>query len=122
MERCRVTPERIELACRAAVAAVLAQVVKITGVACDAQVQCVFNQYVNPIGLENLQWKFYFLYIAILVFQCLVIYFYYVETKGPTLEEIAVLFDGEDANVGGNDVQRDEKAVLGNSADHKEHV
>ena len=76
----------------------------------------VFNQYVNPIGLENLQWKFYFLYIAILVFQCLVIYFYYVETKGPTLEEI------EDANVGGNDVQRDEKAVLGNSADHKEHV
>ncbi|KAH7370173.1 general substrate transporter [Rhexocercosporidium sp. MPI-PUGE-AT-0058] len=82
----------------------------------------VFNQYVNPIGLENLQWKFYFLYIAILVFQCLVIYFYYVETRGPTLEEIAVLFDGEDANVGGNDVHRDDKAVLSKSADHKEHV
>ncbi|KAF4775974.1 hypothetical protein HER10_EVM0002342 [Colletotrichum scovillei] len=43
----------------------------------------VLNQYVNPIGLSSLAWKFYFVYI----------------TKGPTLEEIAVLFDGKDAKV-----------------------
>ncbi|RMZ38925.1 MFS sugar transporter [Aspergillus flavus] len=60
----------------------------------------VFNQYVNPIGLERLQWKFYFVYIAILVVECLCIWFLFVETKGPTLEEIAALFDGDDANVG----------------------
>ncbi|BCS30126.1 sugar porter family MFS transporter [Aspergillus puulaauensis] len=59
----------------------------------------VFNQYVNPIGLEELQWRFYFVYIAILVVECLCIYFLFVETKGPTLEEIAVLFDGEKANM-----------------------
>lgn len=60
----------------------------------------VFNQYVNPIGLEHLQWRYYFVYIAILVVECLCIWFLYVETRGPTLEEIALLFDGKDANVG----------------------
>ncbi|KAF2016646.1 general substrate transporter [Aaosphaeria arxii CBS 175.79] len=59
----------------------------------------IFNQYVNPVGLEALKWKFYIVYIVVLVLECLAIYFLYVETKGPTLEEIAVLFDGEDAAV-----------------------
>lgn len=62
----------------------------------------VFNQYVNPIGLENLQWRFYFVYIAILVIECLCIWFLFVETKGPTLEEIAALFDGEKASLSGS--------------------
>jgi hypothetical protein len=35
-----------------------------------------------------------------LVIECLVIYFFFVETKGPTLEEIAVLFDGQDSAAG----------------------
>ena len=60
----------------------------------------VFNQYVNPIGLQHLQWRYYFVYIAILVIECLCIWFLFVETKGPTLEEIAELFDGKDANIG----------------------
>ncbi|KLU87965.1 hypothetical protein MAPG_06955 [Magnaporthiopsis poae ATCC 64411] len=59
----------------------------------------VFNQYVNPIGLEALQWRYYFFYIAILVIEVLCIWFLFVETKGPTLEEIAELFDGRDAKV-----------------------
>lgn len=63
----------------------------------------VFNQYVNPIGLESLKWRFYFVYIVILVIECLCIWFLIVETKGPTLEEIAELFDGEHANVAGNE-------------------
>ncbi|KAL4737131.1 hypothetical protein BDV11DRAFT_172270 [Aspergillus similis] len=42
-------------------------------------------------------WKFYFVYVAVLVIECLVIWLYFVETRGPTLEEIAVLFDGQDA-------------------------
>lgn len=64
----------------------------------------VFNQYVNPIGLESLQWRFYFVYIAILVVECFCIWFFFVETQGPTLEEISALFDGENANVAGNDM------------------
>lgn len=57
----------------------------------------IFNQYVNPIGIETLAWKFYFVYIVVLVIEVAVIYVYYVETRGPTLEEIAVLFDGPDS-------------------------
>ncbi|PSN59655.1 general substrate transporter [Corynespora cassiicola Philippines] len=64
----------------------------------------IFNQYVNPIGLEALEWKFYIVYIVVLVLECLAIYFLYVETRGPTLEEIALLFDGENANVAGPSV------------------
>lgn len=81
----------------------------------------VFNQYVNPVGIEVLGWKFYLVYVVVLVLECLAIYFLYVETRGPvrvslnraarrvltsnqTLEEIAILFDGEDANVAGANV------------------
>lgn len=74
------------------------------------QLSGVFNQYVNPIGLEKLAWKFYFVYIAVLVIECLIIYFYYVETRGPTLEEVAILFDGEDANVAAQQVSDSPKS------------
>jgi MFS family permease len=57
----------------------------------------VAKNYINPIGLRELQWRFYFVYIAILIVECIAIWFLFVETKGPTLEEIAVLFDGKDA-------------------------
>ncbi|KAL3461660.1 general substrate transporter [Aspergillus heterothallicus] len=67
---------------------------------CVAALAGIYNQYVNPLGLEALQWRFYFVYVAVLVMECVVIWFYFVETRGPTLEEIAVLFDGEEARVG----------------------
>ncbi|OJJ45208.1 hypothetical protein ASPZODRAFT_69905 [Penicilliopsis zonata CBS 506.65] len=59
----------------------------------------VLNQYVNPIGLAHLAWKFYFVYIVILVIEVLAIYFLFVESRGPTLEEMAVLFDGPEADI-----------------------
>ncbi|KAK2026937.1 general substrate transporter [Colletotrichum zoysiae] len=67
---------------------------------CFTALSGVFNQWVNPLGLEQLQWRFYFVYIAVLVIECLVIYFFFVETKGPTLEEISMLFDGKDSAAG----------------------
>ncbi|EFQ32496.1 uncharacterized protein GLRG_07766 [Colletotrichum graminicola M1.001] len=67
---------------------------------CFTALSGVFNQWVNPLGLEQLQWRFYLVYVAVLVIECLVIYFFFVETKGPTLEEIAMLFDGENSAAG----------------------
>jgi len=58
-----------------------------------------FNSYVNPIGMDNLGYKYYFVYIAWLPVEVLVIYFFYKETKGRTLEELAVVFDGQVAEV-----------------------
>ncbi|KAH8649241.1 general substrate transporter [Xylariales sp. PMI_506] len=67
---------------------------------CFTALSGVFNQYVNPVGLDSLAWRFYFVYIAVLVIECLVIWFYFVETRGPTLEEIAIIFDGQDTPAG----------------------
>lgn len=47
-----------------------------------------------------------------LVLECLAIYFLYVETRGPTLEEIAILFDGDDANVVGANVALDQNGNM----------
>lgn len=57
------------------------------------------NQYVNPIGLANIGWKFYIFYVVILVVESIIAYGWFIETKGRALEEIAVLFDGEEADV-----------------------
>lgn len=46
-----------------------------------------------------------------LVIECLVIFFFFVETKGPTLEEIAVLFDGENSAAGTARTQAQEKVM-----------
>ena len=55
----------------------------------------VFNQFCNPIALEAIAWKFYFVYIGTLTAMIPTIYFLFPETKGRTLEEIAKVFDGE---------------------------
>jgi MFS family permease len=60
-----------------------------------------FNTFVNPIGIANLGWKYYFVYIVWLSIETLIIFFVYPETKGPTLEELAVIFEGEKAKVSG---------------------
>ncbi|KAI9147075.1 Lactose permease [Paramyrothecium foliicola] len=82
-----------------------------------------FGQYVNPIGIKNLGWKYYIVYEAWLVIelssnssayfsprntsrpkhnlnmvQLIVVYFLFPETKGATLEEIVIAFDGDDVD------------------------
>ncbi|KAG1731213.1 general substrate transporter [Suillus paluster] len=55
----------------------------------------IFNQYVNPIALEALQWKYYLVYLFWLCFEFVFCYFFIIETKNHTLEETAVIFDGD---------------------------
>jgi MFS family permease len=57
------------------------------------------NQYVNPVGLENIGWRYYIVYVAVLVVESFIAYGWFLETKGKALEEIAVIFDGESADV-----------------------
>jgi MFS family permease len=58
-----------------------------------------FNLFVNPIGLLSLQWKYYLVFVAWLAIETLVIFFVYPETKGPSLEEIAMIVEGPGAKV-----------------------
>lgn len=56
-----------------------------------------FGQYVNPIGIDNAGWKFYFFYEGFLLIQAVTVIFFFIETRGATLEEISRTFDGQDA-------------------------
>jgi hypothetical protein len=62
----------------------------------SAYTSLFLNVFANPIALEKIGWKYYILYIALLILICLTIYFVYPETKGHSLEEMARLFDGDD--------------------------
>ncbi|KAJ7513030.1 general substrate transporter [Mycena galericulata] len=57
----------------------------------------IFNQYVNPIALGHIHWKYYIVYCAWLAFEGVFLYFYVIETKNRTLEETAAIFDGVEA-------------------------
>ncbi|RDW77612.1 hypothetical protein BP6252_05665 [Coleophoma cylindrospora] len=52
------------------------------------------NTFVNPIGMAAMGWKYYFVYVAWLVVEVVAIFLLIVETKGPSLEGIAAMFDG----------------------------
>lgn len=56
----------------------------------------IFNQYANPIGVENSGWKFYITYDVWLLVELVVVYFLFVETGKLSLEETAAVIDGED--------------------------
>ncbi|KAM0543283.1 hypothetical protein ACHAPJ_012367 [Fusarium lateritium] len=68
-----------------------------------------FNIFVNPIALEALGWKYYIVFVVILVAMNIVVYFFYPETKGYSLEQVAVIFDGELAQSMVTDLEKVEK-------------
>lgn len=55
----------------------------------------MFGSFVNPIGLENLDWKYLLVYVVWLCFEVVFIYFFFPETFGKTLEELTFLFESE---------------------------
>lgn len=54
----------------------------------------IFGNYVNPVGIEAVGWKFYIYYCVWAAVILVVVYFCFVETRGPSLEELAMIFDG----------------------------
>lgn len=64
---------------------------------CSTVVAIFINTFVNPIALEAIQWKYYIVFIVMLTLLLVTVYFAYPETRGHTLEQMAVIFDGDDA-------------------------
>jgi hypothetical protein len=54
----------------------------------------MFNQFVNPIGMDSLGWKYYLVYVVWILVEILFMYFFYPETHGYSLEGVAEIFDG----------------------------
>jgi len=55
----------------------------------------MFGSFVNPIGLQNLDWKYLIVYVVWLCLEVVFIYFFFPETFGKTLEELTFLFESE---------------------------
>jgi uncharacterized membrane protein YwzB len=55
----------------------------------------IFNNFVTPIAMENISWKFYIVFCVVLAIQIVVEYFFFPETKGLSLEEVAKVFGDE---------------------------
>jgi hypothetical protein len=72
-----------------------------------------FNQYVNPIALavrssfsppsstqadpQAIAWKYYFVFSGIQIFLIVFAWFFFLETRGCTIEEASLLYDGPEA-------------------------
>lgn len=48
---------------------------------------------VNPVALAAIAWKFYFVYVAVLIAYLAAFFFFIRETKGLTVEEAAVVYE-----------------------------
>ncbi|OAQ69242.1 MFS sugar transporter [Pochonia chlamydosporia 170] len=68
-----------------------------------------FTTFVNPIGLQNISWKWLITYCCWLAFEICFIWFLFPETMGRTLEELTFLF--EDKTLADRAVMAVEKAV-----------
>ncbi|PSN62436.1 general substrate transporter [Corynespora cassiicola Philippines] len=55
-----------------------------------------FTTFVNPIGLNEIKWKWLIVYCCWLVFEINFVYFLFPETANRTLEELAFLFEDKD--------------------------
>jgi MFS family permease len=55
-----------------------------------------FNQFINPLALDKLDWKYLLFYCAWLLVELAFVFFFIIETKGKTLEETSALFDGQE--------------------------
>lgn len=65
-------------------------------------VAVIFNTFVNPIAIDGIGWKYYIVYIALLVAWLVITFLWYPETRGLSLEDIVVRFDGEGAILNGS--------------------
>ncbi|KAG5734947.1 Lactose permease [Termitomyces sp. T112] len=54
-----------------------------------------FNQFINPVAIDAIGWWYYLVYCGWLIIELVFVVTFVVETKGRTLEETSVLFDGE---------------------------
>ncbi|KAM0271132.1 hypothetical protein ACHAQH_009181 [Verticillium albo-atrum] len=57
----------------------------------------LFNGFVNPVALEDLRWKYYIVFVCALLLWLAIIYFTFPETRGLSLEEVSMIFDGRQA-------------------------
>ncbi|KAI1435424.1 general substrate transporter [Xylaria sp. CBS 124048] len=87
------------------------------------QVALLLNNYANPVAFQAFgidhAWKLYIIYTFWILLELVFVYFMYIETKGPTLEELVKVIDGEGATVAHVDLDKDITVHEINDTDEK---
>jgi hypothetical protein len=82
-----------------------------------------FNQFVNPIGLDALSWKYYLVYVGWILVEIVLFYLFFPETHGRSLEGSAEIFDDIDskalAKTMDYESQNKKDVVMVESIEHK---
>ncbi|KAM0185530.1 hypothetical protein ACHAPQ_010695 [Fusarium lateritium] len=90
----------------------------------SVQIALLLNNYLNPLAFSAWEapdedslyggntWRLYLIYTIWVLGEVLFIYFMYVETRGPTLEEVAKVIDGENAAVADVRLESVEKEIM----------
>ncbi|CAN6651359.1 hexose transporter Hxt15p [Trichomonascus vanleenenianus] len=55
----------------------------------------LFNNYVNPIAMDAIQWKYYIVWCCWIAVQFAIVFFFFPETNGKALEEVDEAFGGD---------------------------
>jgi MFS family permease len=52
-----------------------------------------FNQFVNPIALKAIAWKYFIVYVGVISMYLILFFLFCRETKGLTVEEAAMVYE-----------------------------
>ncbi|KUL87045.1 hypothetical protein ZTR_05754 [Talaromyces verruculosus] len=62
----------------------------------------IYNSFANPVAMEKISWRYYIVWCVVIAIHFTLIFFFFPETKGMGLEEVAEIFDGPNALSGVN--------------------
>ncbi|KAF5560924.1 general substrate transporter [Fusarium phyllophilum] len=83
----------------------------------------MLSTFVVPIGLGDITWKFYIIFVGWVMVEFVGVYLVFPETKGPSLEEIAWIFDGPNSGVDMHSARVEgKKSTIVEHTDGKESV
>ncbi|KAH6970313.1 general substrate transporter [Fusarium avenaceum] len=54
----------------------------------------ILSNFTIPVGLQDIQWRLYIIFVIWIMIEIASVYMLFPETKGPSLEDIAIIFDG----------------------------
>ena len=82
----------------------------------------LFNSLVSPIALDAIGWKYYLVYVAMLVQFLAAVYFFFPETRGYPLESISELFEDTRLFLGKAKVRPESDVAIEEKATFKAEV
>jgi len=66
----------------------------------SSHIGLIVSQFVNPIAMAALPWKYYIVFCVLNAVLFIVVWGFFPETKGWSLEEVGRMFDGDKDKVG----------------------